>query len=108
MSFTTLFDPSERPAISYFATPGLKYASFDGSDWATATVDSTGYVGGYTSLAFGPDGNPYISYYDYNDGNGNLKLVWDPPVATPLPSAVWLLGSGLVGLIAIRRRSPRT
>jgi hypothetical protein len=31
-------------------------------------------------------------------------IVTDPPIATPIPAAAWLLGSGLVGLAAIRRR----
>lgn len=31
-------------------------------------------------------------------------IVTDPPNAVPVPGAVWLLGSGLVGLVAIRRR----
>ena len=29
---------------------------------------------------------------------------YGPNIATPIPAAVWLLGSGLVGLVAIRRR----
>jgi hypothetical protein len=31
-------------------------------------------------------------------------IVTDPPITTPIPAAVWLLGSGLVGLAALRRR----
>jgi hypothetical protein len=31
-------------------------------------------------------------------------IVTDPPIATPIPAAFWLLGSGLVGLAALRRR----
>jgi hypothetical protein len=40
--------------------------------WTLTTVDSTGSVGEYTSIAFGPDGQPAISYYD--DPSGNLKF----------------------------------
>jgi hypothetical protein len=49
--------------------------------------------------------------------NGNLKAtkgdfrfdravlsVEAAPVATPIPAAAWLLGSGLVGLVGVRRR----
>lgn len=28
----------------------------------------------------------------------------DPPTATPLPAAVWLLGSGLMGLVGMRKK----
>jgi hypothetical protein len=31
-------------------------------------------------------------------------IVTDPPVVTPIPGALWLLGSGLLGLVAIRRK----
>lgn len=40
----------------------LKYANFAGGTWATSVVDDTAHVGMYTSIAIGPDGNPWISY----------------------------------------------
>jgi hypothetical protein len=52
----------------------------------------------------------------YFDGGGGLtfpNLSWNnssalgwygPNMATPIPAAVWLLGSGLVGLVAFRHR----
>ena len=40
--------------------------------WNISTVDSGVIVGQHTSLAFGPDGQPAISYYDGT--NGHLKF----------------------------------
>jgi len=41
----------------------LKYAYYDG-DWHNETVDSTGIVGHYTSIALDSSNSPHISYYD--------------------------------------------
>ena len=69
------------PAISYYdiANGDLKLA-YDRNDngyyqgpGEIITVDSDGYVGEYTSLAFGS--GPAISYYDWS--NGDLKLAYD-------------------------------
>jgi hypothetical protein len=53
----------------------LKYASWTGSSWSIETVDSTGAVGGMTSLALDSNENPHISYRDYS--NEKVKYaVW--------------------------------
>jgi len=42
--------------------------------WSIQTVDSTGSVGWYTSLALDSAGNPRISYHDINEIDGDLKF----------------------------------
>ena len=45
------------------------------TDWTCQTVDSSGDVGEYTSIAFDASGKPAISYYDLD--NGAMKLAYD-------------------------------
>jgi hypothetical protein len=44
----------------------------NGASWSTVTVDAAGNTGYVTSLAFGPDGQPAISYWD--SGNCDLRF----------------------------------
>ena len=63
------------PCIAYLSTGGndLRYACRDnGSSWSIETVDSSGSVGGWASLAFLSDGTPYIAYFD--ESNSALKV----------------------------------
>ncbi len=69
-------DPSSGyPRISYcwddWPNDHLNYAAWNGSDWDIQTVDSTGDVGGWSSLALDARGYAHISYRDYT--NDDLK-----------------------------------
>jgi hypothetical protein len=70
-------DSSNNPHISYqanfydYTNSALKYAKWTGSAWSVQTVDSTGSVGSYNSIALDSSNNPHISYYDGT--NANLK-----------------------------------
>ncbi len=57
--------------------------------------------GGYFWLIedIGLDSNVNQNTIDYNDLWAKVDVV-----ATPVPAAVWLFGSGLVGLVGLRRR----
>lgn len=43
-------------------------------------------------------------YLDAEQHTGHRGPGGPQPAATPIPSAVWLLGTGLVGLFGVRRR----
>lgn len=51
-------------------------------------------------------GDSYTADWDYSrccyNGTGSLTL--SPVAPVPIPGALWLLGSGLLGLVAVRRR----
>lgn len=59
----------------------LKYATYMSGVWVRETVESHNQVGKYCSLAYGPDGQPVISYYycgrstdDDCQGGGDLRV----------------------------------
>jgi hypothetical protein len=106
--YTSLAVVNGNPAISYLDVSGfdLKYVratTANGTlvgDWGTpVTLDSTGFVGLYTSLVV-VNGNPAISYRD--NTNGDLKYVratttsgttWGTPVTLDSIGAVGLYTS---------------
>src|SRR5207248_1717454 len=67
------------PVISYYVdtSADLKLVYCTNTTCSTnntpTTLDSTGDVGSFTSIAIGTDGFPMVSYYDTT--NGDLKLV---------------------------------
>ena len=78
--YTSLaFDPSGKPWISYYdgTNQDLRVVQYVGSGgtgcastaWTCTSVDTAGSVGSYTSLAFDPSGNPWVSYQDGDKGN---------------------------------------
>lgn len=73
-------DASGNPHISYTVydydaiNKNLYYARWTGMTWETEAVDSGDWTGYYNSLEIDSAGNPYISYYDYPDGD--LKLAY--------------------------------
>ena len=50
----------------------LLYTHYNGTAWATETVDSTGLVGEFCSIDVDSYDNPHIAYVDRDNG-GQLK-----------------------------------
>lgn len=58
--------PDGEPGLTYYDNNAqtLRYATRNGDSWAIETVDDSGDVGRYSSLAYDSLGNPHISYVD--------------------------------------------
>lgn len=74
-----------------------------GSPWVngrfTTLIDVSASSNKGFLISFGPDG--------YNGGINNITYSYyqSMPIPTPLPTAVWLFGSGLIGLMGVMRRA---
>jgi len=80
--------------VNFFALPGQTPSSSNGE--LTLLLDSTVPI---SSILFRAPGQlPFLNQ------KHEFSVAVIEAVATPLPAAVWLLGSGLVGLVALRRR----
>lgn len=97
--------------------PGsVAYGGFLGTNWnATLTANATGAIGQalqfFMVTASGTNNTAAAHVYQY--GNGYGASTWQlnqdgslayAAAAVPLPAAVWLFGSGLLGLVGIARR----
>jgi len=76
--------------------------TFGDSNW-----DDTGYQGGW-----GGNRAVYLMAFELTDPVHGIKIVSDglevcsiSGAPVPIPGAIWLLGSGVVGLLAFRRRA---
>jgi hypothetical protein len=77
------YDAWDRLAISYYSTErrDLRVATQRNGFWALETVDTTGDVGNYSSLALDSRSNPHVVYWDAS--HGQLKY------ATRLAGTWW-------------------
>lgn len=120
ISYANGFDP-DQDAYTYGTYDTMNIKS-DGIVTAFGAVSNNpiSIIGdGKGSVSSEWDTNPYSIH---NDGYGDytISMLWDigslapgesktidfdySPIATPVPAAVWLLGSGLVGLVGLKKR----
>jgi hypothetical protein len=92
------------------------YGSANGSDW-TLLIQAvgSGYTGNYCDIFVDLDGSElnYVNYLKFeglDDKGGFPGFDLDAVEAlnsgahVPIPGAIWLFGSGLIGLLAFRRK----
>ena len=93
---------SGNPDMNYGSSPGA-YGEFLWGDLADGGLESANYL----MFVLG-DGGYYVDPYSGQQTTGRaffIDSVEARTAAVPVPAAVWLLGSGLLGLVGLRRRA---
>lgn len=111
------FDPTGRMGVGQFT-----YAAFGGQLWNTGStftsgnqfntvadltgnalaIDGTAVIVSASNVGAawgGFEGTPYTEVFSLDFSNGTII-----PSAVPVPAAVWLFGSGLIGLVGFAKR----
>jgi hypothetical protein len=109
IGLTALQTAKESTAVSYSggspSSASYKYGILSAAD--LATVGSTVALYGITGNGSLGAVQSYVLGTASLGTNGTLTLASNPttaPPPVPLPAAVWLFGSGLLGLVGVSRR----
>jgi len=113
---TTAWNTSFAPGCSTGSCMGVSPSGalplvLDTVDNANDFVANTGATPGTTGAfnnVFGVGGNPMadgpFTGFNANFDITSMSSIVVTPAAVPVPAAVWLFGSGLVGLVGVARR----
>jgi hypothetical protein len=108
LGLTPLLTAKEASSgASYSTSAATKYALFGVSDLATlggTAVALYGYTGNVATGQAAAGIQSYVLGSVSLDANGLLTVTGNTAAPVPLPAAVWLFGSGLMGLVGISRR----
>ena len=88
--FTASSTVTSNPSITLFNDNQFVIAITDGTSWSEPTS--------WDEMA------PNSNIYNIIFSNGSVTLIDAVPRVVPMPAAVWLFGSGLIGLVVVARR----
>lgn len=94
-------------AVLVFDDLGFDYADIF-SDVSIDGVDNPGLLtGSFGFELLDYDVNTISAFVDSYGAISAIGPVTEPPSAVPVPAAVWLFGSGLIGLVGVARRKKK-
>jgi hypothetical protein len=93
---------TETTAASFGTNQQKKYGFLTVQD--AGAVGTTSELFGFTANGSSGKLQSYILGTAGLSANGTLTFTANPTSAVPLPAAVWLFGSGLMGLVGVSRR----
>jgi hypothetical protein len=96
----TIKRPGRRPG-TWNISDGF-FAPFNMVPDGTGTYWMDGFSDAHASLS--SDAGEMRFDIGTSSGTSDIFVVFSGEVPTPIPGAVWLLGSGLVGLVGVRRK----
>ena len=98
-SGTAIFDPNETPLMDSVA--------FDSEDYQLSNGNQNLDLYFYDNPVAVGDIVTFTIYTDNTEDQGFFGMCFQPS-AVPIPSAVWLFGSALLGLVGIRKKFGRS
>ena len=92
------------PGTPQLTQTGSALASVGAGTWTGQIISSANIGAAWTAF----DSTPYTELFNITVNGVADSGGTTPPPAVPVPAAVWLFGSGLVGLVGVARRRKRS
>ena len=99
-AYDILFDFPPPPGSGSVRFTAGEYVTY----WITSTEAITAQSFNFLSAEGGGEGTYLAASHFISTGPDGLESAWVGASAIPVPAAVWLFGSGLIGLAGVARR----